>query len=198
MGNIYTISQLAELISRTRPIVEKRLKDIWKKEGIEDVPYIYITENNKQVKAIELSLEQEHAIGIENISNTTIDTPSISHNEHSKALPDNNELMFKFIQLTETYNTRTESYMQRIIDSESKVLLLEDKSADREFYKLECLKFQQENVKLLLKIEQLEKEKEDITKQNEEKSALLQNQIDLLQSESQQLKQKSTWWKFTK
>ena len=67
MGNIYTISELCSLLSVTRPIVEKRLLKLGFDTDSKCTTKII---NNREIKAYELSQEQEHAIGIEKILNT--------------------------------------------------------------------------------------------------------------------------------
>jgi len=155
MGNIYTISELCNLLSVTRPIVEKRLEKLWDNK---EIPYTYKTINNREIKAIELSGEQEHAIGIGDVKNTPSESPINTHGEQSKALPSNEELVLKILNFSDKYNTDMKSYIDRVINAESQLLLLEDKTKDKEFFKQESIKFQQENAMLLAKLELVENE----------------------------------------
>ena len=119
MGNIYTISELSIKLSVTRPIVEKKLKQLW---GSVPVPYTSITQNNRDIKAIELSEQQEHTLGILNINVTPIDTPI----EQPKSNTITEDTLLEVINFTKENNNRIDTYMQRIINAEKQVLLLED------------------------------------------------------------------------
>ena len=125
MGNLYTISDLCQLLSVTRPIVEKKLKRLFHNQPI---PYTSTTVNNRDIKAIELSEKQLSMLGISDIDHTCIninnDTPINAYSEPIRSANNNDELIFKIIDQSNEYVTRIESYTQRIIDAESQVKLL--------------------------------------------------------------------------
>lgn len=180
----YTVNQLEELINLSHTKIRERIKQ-GRLRSVEETinnrktTVVLFTNDEFQTLVDEKGLRKVEATENKSLSNmeeTFSKQPEPNHN--------NNELAFKVIELSQLFTKELKEYNDRLINSESKVLLLTDKSKDLEFYKVECIKYQQENNKLLLMIE-------NITKQNEEKIELLQNQINLLQSENQQLKQKS-------
>jgi hypothetical protein len=139
MGTLYTIGELTVLLSVTRPTVEKKLKKIG--FDIDNVHHYKIV-NHKEVKAFELSNEQESMLGIHNIQTTHSEPPSIPHNEQSESVTiSRDDMVLKVLEFSDKYNTRMESYNERIekyieraIYAESQVKLIETSESKKDAY----------------------------------------------------------------
>jgi len=180
----YTVNQLEEMINLSHTKIRERIKQ-GRLRSVEEMI------NNRKTTVVLFTAEEFQALvnekglrKVEATENKSIVNLEKTFNKQPEINNSNTELAFKVVELSQLFTKELKEYNDRLINSESKRLLLEDKSKDTEFYKGECSRFQRENDKLLITIE-------NITKENEAKTALLQSQIDLLQAENQQLKQKS-------
>jgi len=173
MGNLYTISDLCQLLSVTRPIVDKKLKRLWNNQPI---PYTSTTVNNRDIKAIELTEKQLSILGItdteQNSNDTDIETHNNTYNEPVKLSYHSDDIIYKIIDQSNEYVTRIESYTQRIINAESQVKLLTmvDSNKDYEINELRAnnKKLQMENTELVQKIYELEFKNQHLAKENQE------------------------------
>jgi len=165
MRNIYTISELCELLSVTRPVVEKRLERIDNKPPLNThITWTNKIINNREIKAVELSTEQEHAIGLNNDVNTqnyVYNTPNETHiKQPEKQSMITEEFAFKLMEFQREYKTDLKSYSEQIINAEKKLNLLEvsEASKDKELTRLNALvKEYEARIKTLT--EQIEKER---------------------------------------
>jgi hypothetical protein len=165
MRNIYTISELCELLSVTRPVVEKRLERIDNKPPLNThITWTNKIINNREIKAVELSTEQEHAIGLNNDVNTqnyVYNTPNETHIKQSeKQTVLTEEMFYKVMEYQKGYQADLKSYTDRVINAETQLKLLEvsEASKDSEINRLRALCTEYEaRIKTLA--EQLEKER---------------------------------------
>lgn len=152
----YTIQQLADILGVSVAAIRKKIKpdennpDIKRyKKRYQVVFGTYEDREVMQISLTDIELEEEKRLsGINKIkhssennvirtceSNVT-ETVESSNNEvidipYTKSDKDNTELI---INLTERYNNELKTYAERIIEAESKQLLLEDKANREGFY----------------------------------------------------------------
>jgi len=171
MGNEYKLSELCDLLKVSRPTVEKRLEKIDNKPPLH-IPLRWTTviDNNREVKAVVLSKEQEHAIGLNNDVNmqkNEFETPSATPNKPPENKPVlTEEFAYKLMEFQREYKADLNSYSERVINAEKKLNLLEvsESSKDRELARLNALVKE-----LSKKIETIEAQNEALKKELAEK-----------------------------
>jgi len=170
----YSVADLVGVLGVSRTAVNRKIE----KHGFETVqeyvngrPLKLVCLSNEQIEALKKEVEVFKSDNTDTRHSDETFVNNSSPVQHSQNLMNTGNLLDSLMKHNETVLSEIRYYADRLVDTErNKVKLLEDSEnrKDREIIELRAL---------------------NIT---------LQERIKLLDTENNQLKQKSTWWKFKK